>query len=144
MLLTLPFNCHNFLQLFITPIASWPRLSFTKHHRALNLAKKKKVILKFFIEYSSPVAIFKSTSYIKPNITPLRKTTKAVANGVIIRSFPSPLCFRIPFAPFPGQCFQHLPLSVMLSRRRNLTTHITEQSCNGFDILNILQEILTM
>ena len=57
-------------------------VSFTKDHRAFNLAKK--VILKFFIQYNSPVAIFKSTPHIRPSVTPLRETTSAVAKGVII------------------------------------------------------------
>jgi len=43
---------------------------------------------------------------------PLRETTSAVPKGVITRSFLSPPCFHIPFPRIPGQCFQHLPLSV--------------------------------
>lgn len=145
--LIMPLTVFKLSQLLSIIYFSHCQLTTSFFHGApqgLQPLKKIYIFWNFSIQYSFPVAIFKSTSSIRPNVTPLKETTSAVAKGVITRNFPSPLYSHIPFPPIPSQCFQHLLLSVMLSRHRNLTAHITEQSCNGFDTLNILQEILTM
>lgn len=82
-----------------------------------------------------------SIAPITPGVTPLRETTSAVAEEVILQRFPLPLYAHISFSPIPGKCFQNTPPSVIPPRQRSLTAHITEQSCSGFDTLNILQEI---